>query len=238
MPENTAALKKPENKKPVARKDMSRFQWTLKEMKRNRVAYVMILPFMLIFCLFTVVPVLLSFVLSFTTFNMLEWPDFIYMDNYIRLFLDDDIFLTAIQNTMIFAAITGPVSYLMSFLIAWFINELEPKIRAVVTLVFYAPSISGAVYLIWQTAFSGDAYGYVNGTLIYLGLISTPIQFFQNADYVMPLCIIVALWTSLDTAFLRSLQVFRSLTARSMKQARLTASRTVGRNSGTSLCRP
>jgi len=203
MPENTAAAKKPENaKKPVARKDMTRFQWTLKEMKRNYVAYIMIAPFMIIFTLFTVVPVLLSFVLSFTTFNMLEWPEFIFMDNYIRLFLDDDIFLTAVQNTLIFAAITGPVSYLMSFLIAWFINELPPKVRAVVTLVFYAPSISGSVYLIWQTAFSGDAYGYVNGTLIYLGLISSPIQWFQNASYVMPLCIVVALWTSLGTAFL------------------------------------
>ncbi len=197
MPENTAAAKK-----PVARKDMSKFQWTLKEMKRNGVAYAMVAPFMILFTIFTVVPVLLSFVLSFTTFNMLEMPDFIFMDNYIRLFLDDDIFLKAVQNTLIFAAITGPVSYLLSFLIAWFINELEPKIRAVVTLIFYAPSISGSVYLIWQTAFSGDAYGYVNGVMIYLGLISTPIQWFTNASYVMPLCIVVALWTSLGTAFL------------------------------------
>ena len=197
MPENTAAAKK-----PVARKDMSKFQWTLKEMKRNGVAYAMVAPFMILFTIFTVVPVLLSFVLSFTTFNMLEMPDFIFMDNYIRLFLDDDIFLKAVQNTLIFAAITGPVSYLLSFLIAWFIDELEPKIRAVVTLIFYAPSISGSVYLIWQTAFSGDAYGYVNGVMIYLGLISTPIQWFTNASYVMPLCIVVALWTSLGTAFL------------------------------------
>lgn len=197
MPENTAAAKK-----PVSRKEMSKFQWTLKEMKRNGVAYAMVAPFMILFTIFTVVPVLLSFVLSFTTFNMLEMPDFIFMDNYIRLFLDDDIFLKAVQNTLIFAAITGPVSYLLSFLIAWFINELEPKIRAVVTLIFYAPSISGSVYLIWQTAFSGDAYGYVNGVMIYLGLISTPIQWFSNASYVMPLCIVVALWTSLGTAFL------------------------------------
>ncbi len=202
MPENTATAKKPESKKPVARKDMSRFQWTLKEMKRNYVAYIMIAPFMLIFLTFTVVPVLLSFVLSFTTFNMLEMPDIIFMDNYIRLFLDDDIFLTAVQNTLIFAAITGPVSYLLSFLIAWFINELPPRVRAIVTLVFYAPSISGAVYIIWQTAFSGDAYGYVNGMLINLGLITSPIQFFQDANYVMPLCIVVALWCSLGTAFL------------------------------------
>ena len=199
MSENTAAK---EVKRPTARKDMTMAQWTLKEMKRNKVAYVMIAPFFLIFTTFTVVPVILSLALSFTTFNMLEMPDFIFMDNYIRLFLDDDIFITAVQNTLIFAAITGPVSYILSFVIAWFINELAPKMRAFVTLIFYSPSISGAVYMIWGVIFSGDTYGYVNGMLINLGFITKPIQFFQNATYVMPLCIVVALWTSLGTAFL------------------------------------
>jgi len=200
MSDKTAVAK--ETKRAVNRKDMTRAQWTIHEMKRNWIAYVMIAPFMIVFCMFTVVPVVLSFILSFSTFNMLEMPDFIFMDNYIRLFLDDDIFTIALQNTLIFAAITGPVSYLMSFMLAWFINELEPRVRAVVTLIFYAPNISGAVYLIWQVAFSGDTYGYVNGMLIYLGIISTPIQFFQNATYIMPLCIVVALWTSLGAAFL------------------------------------
>ncbi len=201
MPEKTADTAQTP-KKAVSRSEMSKAAWTWKEMKRNKVAYALIAPFMILFTIFTVIPVVLSFVLSFTTFNMLEWPNFIFMDNYIRLFLDDDIFVIAVKNTLIFSAIVGPSSYILSFVLAWFINELPPKIRAVVTLIFYAPSISGAVYLIWTVLFSGDAYGYVNGILIYLNLISTPIQFFQNADYVMPLCIVVALWTSLGTAFL------------------------------------
>ena len=189
-------------KKAVSRKDMTMAQWTWKEMKRNWAAYLMVAPFMIIFTLFTIAPVVLSIVFSFTDFNLLEWPNFVFVDNYIRLFLDDDIFLTAVKNTFIFAIIVGPVSYLMSFMVAWFINELPPKIRAIVTLVFYAPSISGQVYLIWQTLFSGDAYGWVNSKLLEMGLVTEPIQFFQNADYVMPLCIVVALWTSLGTSFL------------------------------------
>ena len=201
MSQNTAAAT-PESNKPVSRKDMTMAQWTIKEMKRNYIGYVMLAPFYILFLTFTILPVVLSVVLSFTTFNMLEPPVFVFLDNYIRLFLDDDIFLLAVKNTFIFAAITGPVSYLLSFLVAWFINELPPKIRAIVTLVFYAPSISGQVYTIWATLFSGDAYGWVNGWLMQLGFITSPIQFFQNADYVMPLCIVVALWTSLGTAFL------------------------------------
>jgi len=200
MSQNAAAVEsKP---KPTARKDMTKAQWTLNEMKRNKVAYIMIAPFMILFLIFTVFPVLLSIILSFTQFNLLEMPKFIFMDNYIRLFLDDDIFLIACQNTLVFAAITGPVSYLMSLLIAWFINELTPKIRALVTLIFYAPSISGAVYLIWSVIFSDDSYGYANAWMLELGIITEPILWFHDEDYVMGLCIVVALWTSLGTSFL------------------------------------
>jgi multiple sugar transport system permease protein len=186
----------------VARKDMTRAQWTWKEMKRNKTAYLMVAPFMLIFCCFTVIPVALSIILSFTDFNMLEMPNPVWFENYVRLFLDDDIFIIAVKNTLIFAVIVGPVSYIMSLLIAWFINELSPKIRAIVTLIFYAPSISGQVYLVWQTLFSSDSYGWVNAWLVKLGIINEPIAWFSNASYVMPLCIVVALWTSLGTAFL------------------------------------
>ena len=189
-------------KRAVSRKDMTRWQWTWKEMKNNKVAYLMVLPFMLIFTLFTIVPVALSIIFSFTDFNMLEWPNFVFAENYVRLFLDDDIFIIAVKNTFIFAVIVGPISYLLSFMVSWFINELPPKIRSVITLIFYAPSISGQVYLIWQTLFSGDSYGWVNARLLEMGLTTSPIQFFQDADYVMPLCIVVALWTSLGTAFL------------------------------------
>jgi len=189
-------------KKAVSRKDMTKAQWTWKEMKRNKVGYVMIAPFMIVFTMFTVIPVALSIYFSFTNFNLLETPDFVGIDNYIRLFLDDDIFLICIKNTFMFAVIVGPASYLISFLVAWFINELSPMVRAIVTLIFYAPSIAGQVYLIWGTLFSGDSYGWVNATLINMGAISEPIVFFEDEDYVMPLCIVVALWTSLGTAFL------------------------------------
>ncbi len=194
--------KKTAEKKAVVRSEMTMAQWTWKEMKKNWAAYLMVAPYMIIFAMFTIVPVLLSAILSFTNFNMLEWPDFVFLNNYITLFFDDDIFLTAVTNTFIFAIIVGPVSYLLSFLVAWFINELPPRIRALVTLIFYAPSISGQVYMIWGTLFSADSYGWVNATLLELGLIDKEIAFFKDAAYVMPLCIVVALWTSLGTAFL------------------------------------
>ena len=195
-------MSKNTDKQVKTRKEMTNAEWTWFLVKRNKTAYFMIAPFMILFFIFTIIPVALSLVLSFTSFNMLEWPKFIFMDNYITLFLDDDLFVTALKNTFIFAAVTGPASYLISYIVAWFINELPPKVRAIVTLIFYAPSIAGNVYLIWGTLFSGDAYGWVNGILLDMGIIDTPILWFQNADYVMPLIIMVALWTSLGTSFL------------------------------------
>ena len=196
MSKQTAELK------AVARKDMTYRQWIWKEMRRNWVAYLLIAPYVIIFTLFTVVPVVLSVVISFTNFNMLQWPDFVGLENFINLFFADDIFLIACKNTLIFAAVVGPASYLISFLVAWFINELPPRIRAVVTLVFYAPSIAGSVYMIWGTLFAADSYGWINATLIEIGMITDPIAWFQDANYVMPLCIVVALWSSLGTSFL------------------------------------
>ena len=187
-------------------------------MKNNKTAYFMLAPFLLLFIIFTVLPVVLSIFLSLTDFNMLQMPHFLGIDNYMRLFLDDEIFILAIQNTMIFAAITGPVSYILALLVAWFINELPPKIRAVVTLIFYAPSISGNAYLIWKTLFSSDSYGWANAVLIKYGIITEPILWFQNADFVMPLCIVVALWTSLGTAFLSFIAGFQTID-RSMYEA-------------------
>lgn len=207
-----------ETKRPTQRSEMSKMQWTWKEMKKNKTAYFMLAPFFILFIIFTVLPVFLSIILSLTDFNMLQMPHWKGITNYTRLFLEDEIFILAVQNTLIFAAITGPVSYLLSLLIAWFINELPPKIRAVVTLVFYAPSISGQVYLIWKTLFSSDAYGWANATLMELGIINAPILWFENADYVMPLCIIVALWTSLGTAFLSFIAGFQTID-RSMYEA-------------------
>ncbi len=195
--------------KAVIRSDMSRFKWTLNEIRKNKVGYFMAAPFFILFFIFTVLPVVLSFLLSFTTFDLLNWPKFVFMDNYIRLFLDDDIFITAILNTLKFAIITGPGSYLLSMLFAWFINELRPKIRAVATLLFYAPSISGNIYMVWTFFFSSDQYGFVNAWGKKLGLLDEPVLWFQDEKYIFPLVVAVALWTSLGTSFLTFIAGFQ-----------------------------
>ncbi|MGI6148132.1 MAG: sugar ABC transporter permease [Firmicutes bacterium] len=173
-----------------------------KRVKQNKVSYLFVAPYGLLFFLFTVLPVGVAVVLSFTDYNMLQPPQWVGWKNYLRLFLADDVFLIAVKNTFVFAVITGPVSYLASFVFAWLINDLRPKIRAVLTLLLYAPSIAGSLYLIWTIIFSGDAYGLINSRLLYLGIIKDPIQFLTDPKWMMGVVIIVVLWMSLGTSFL------------------------------------
>ncbi len=180
-------------------------------MCRSKISYLYIAPYMTLFIIFTVLPVVISIFLSFTSFNVLEMPKFTGFENYSRLFFKDSVFITGIKNTIVFAAILGPGGYILSLMCAWFINELSPKIRAIVTLIFYAPSISGNAYLIWTIAFSGDDYGYVNSLLTRLGLITESIQFFTNPKYIVPVIIIISLWTSLGTGFLSMIAAFQGI---------------------------
>lgn len=170
--------------------------------REHRVHYLLMLPYALVFFLFTVLPVIISIYLSFTYFNVLEPPRFIGLQNYFKLFFNDDLFLTAIRNTLVFAAITGPVSYFLCLMLAWLINELPAKPRAVLTLMFYAPSISGGMYMIWSLLFSGDSHGFINGFLLDMGLITKPIQFLKDEATINTVIIIVVLWMSLGASFL------------------------------------
>lgn len=170
--------------------------------RRNRVCYYMIAPYFILFFLFTVLPVVISIALSFTYFNMLEFPTFIGWQNYIKLFLEDDIFLISLKNTLIFAVVTGPISYILCLLFAWIINEFSGKVRAFLTLIFYAPSICGNAYMVWNLILTGDRYGYLNGILLKLGILDEAILWMKTEKYVLPVLIVVQLWLSLGTGFL------------------------------------
>ena len=154
------------------------------------------------FFFFTVLPVVMSVAFSFTYYNMLEMPEFVGWKNYIKLFLEDDIFMVSLKNTLILAVVTGPVSYFLCLLFAWIINEFKGWLRAFLTLIFYAPSICGNAYVVWNLILSGDRYGYLNGILMKLGILDEAVIWMKTEKYVLPMLIVVQLWLSLGTGFL------------------------------------
>lgn len=174
------------------------------EMKRHKVSYLFLAPFLLFFILFTIIPVVTSIVLSFTYYNILETPKFIGLSNYRLLFVDDDIFLKAIGITLKFAIITGPVGYVMAFLLAWLISQIPIKYRFFYTLCFYTPSITSAVAMsvVWLYLFAGDRKGLINYWALRLGILNEPFLFLQDVRSIVPVIIIVSLWMSMGIAFL------------------------------------
>lgn len=210
---NSAVLEKAATESPLnnkARKPVDKFSvWY--RMKEKKACYFMMAPFLILFFIFTVLPVAISIGLSFTYFNMLQAPQWNGLLNYQTLFVEDSIFLICVRNTLVFGLITGPVSYMLCFVFAWMINDLNPKVRTILTVILYAPSISGGVYTIWTYIFSGDQYGLVNSFLMQLGLIQDPIRWLEDSQYVLTIVIIVQLWLSLGTGFLTFIAGFQSL---------------------------
>lgn len=160
------------------------------------------LPFCVLFICFTIIPVVISFGMSFTDFDMFNTSEFVGFENYKTLFMDDDIFYLALKNTLVFAVISAPIGYILSFLMAWGINQL--KFKSLFSLAFYIPSITSSIAMsvVWLYFFSSDRYGLINNALINLGIINEPILWNQNPNTILPVIIIISIWLSMGNGFL------------------------------------
>ena len=179
-----------------------KIQYGWKNAKRMKICYLFLAPYAVLFTTFFILPIVTSIYYGFTYYNILEPARFIGFQNYINLVLQDEVFLTAVKNTFVIAVITGPIGYILSFLFAWFINELPRWLRTIAVVVFYAPSIAGGAFYIFSIIFQGDAYGYLNSILLQFGLIDAPLLWLLDPRYILPVVIIVSLWMSMGTGFL------------------------------------
>lgn len=179
--------------------------------KYNIYGYAFMSVFFVLFFVFTIIPVFQAIYQSFTRYDMINPEEFVGLKNYKLLLLDDDIFILAIKNTLIFACITGPVCFFLSFFIAWVINQMKGK--TLFALAFYAPSVlsSVAISVVWLYFFSGDRYGLVNNILINIGIISSPIQWTTDENYILLIIILVQIFTGMGTNFLVFLAGFQNM---------------------------
>lgn len=187
---------------------MRRLTLLRKDIWRSRISYLFIAPFVISFIGFILLPILVALSLSFFRYNAISAPVFIGWTNFLDVLSKDKIFLQyAIPNTFKFALIVGPGGYILSFVLAWIINQLPNRIRDIFTLLIYAPSlVSGtALTVVWVVIFSGDRVGYLNSTLIKMGIFNQPILWLQNPIYFMDIMIIISLWASMGVGFLAML---------------------------------
>ena len=173
--------------------------------KEDKKSYLMLSPYILLFSVFILIPVIMAVMLSFTYFDVINEPSFTGLLNYITLFTQDEVFLKfVLPNTFLYALIVGPGGYVLSFLLAWMLAQIQALPRTILALCLYTPSMLGSVFIgvIWKTIFSGDQSGWMNSILMQWGLIDTPIQFLLTKDYFMLIMIIVSLWSSMGIGFL------------------------------------
>lgn len=181
---------------------------------KYREDYLFMLPYLVLFATFTVIPVVISIGFSFTHFDIIQAPYFVGIKNYANLLINDSLFPLALKNTLLLAVITGPIGYFLSLALAWLLNEFGTRVRSILTLFFYAPVISGGAFLIWQIIYSGDSYGYLNGVLLNLGIIYKPIQWLTDSNYMTASAIVMILWMSFGTGFLSLIAGFKNVDKR------------------------
>lgn len=174
----------------------------------NRAAYGFLTPYLLLFTTFIIIPMVIAVGLSFTSFDTIQAPTFRGFLNYINLLTQDEIFMqNVLPNTIVYALIVGPGGYVLSFIVAWALSQLTSVPRTILAVIFYSPSMTGAVAMtvLWKIIFSGDQMGYINNWLMNLGILDEPIIWLTDARYLLPIMIIVALWSSMGVGFLAML---------------------------------
>ena len=174
----------------------------------KKTPYLFLLPYLLLFTVFIIIPTGMAVMLSFTNYNAVQTPEFVGLTNYINLLTQDTIFLQyVLPNTLVFSIIVGVGGYLLSFVLAWSLSQLSKGPRTVLALILYSPSMTAGVAMsvVWRTVFLGSQSGIANYALIALGIINEPILWLSNAAYIMPIVIIVALWSSMGVGFLAML---------------------------------
>ncbi|MBU1019814.1 MAG: sugar ABC transporter permease, partial [Firmicutes bacterium] len=182
------------------------------ELNRDKYStLLLILPYILLFATFIIIPVIVAVGLSFTYFDLIRSPrlaDLYGMYNYVVLITQDENFLKyVIPNTLKYAIIVGPGGYILAFVMAWMLSQIQATPRKLISLALYTPSMVGPVFIsvVWRTLFSGDTSGYINAILLKYELIDEAIQFLQSPEYLLNIMIFVSLWSSMGIGFLAML---------------------------------
>lgn len=189
----------------VKKKKHSRKRSKIARRDNNPNGYLFVFPYALIFTIFILVPVILAVILSFTNFNAIEFPSWVGFLNYITLITNDDVFMQyVLPNTVVYAVVVGVGGYVLSFILAWALCNLSKVPRTIFALILYSPSLTTGVAMavLWKVIFSGDQTGLLNSWLMSLGVITEPVIWLINADYVLPIVIIIGLWSSMGIGFL------------------------------------
>lgn len=157
------------------------------------VAYSFILPNLIGFCLFTLIPVIFSLLLSFCQWDSGNPIKFVGLDNFVRLFTKDSSFRIALVNTIYYTVVTVPLTLGLALFLAILMNK-KLKGRVFFRSVLFFPYVASlvAVAVVWMALFNPDR-GPVNSLLMAIG-ISNPPRWAASTTWAMPTIIGLTVW--------------------------------------------
>ena len=160
------------------------------------IAWLMSSPALILLLLFMVVPILLTFGLSFTNARLISPnpPRFVGLDNFIRAFTDDPTFIKSLINTAIFAAVVVPVQSGIALVLAILVNQKVKGVTAFRTMIFM-PVVTSMVVVSILWSFFYEERGLVNSMLnTFTGGAWTAIAWLQEPGTAMPAIIVLSIW--------------------------------------------
>ena len=154
--------------------------------------YMCILPWLIELVFLTLGPVVFSFIMSLTRWDMINPPQFVGLGNYSTIFLDDDRFLQSMKVTAIYAGSAVPLGLVISLALAMLLN-LNVKGMRVFRSIFYIPAIlpGVAVAMVWIVVFRYQG-GVFNSILGAVGV--EPIKWLTSTEWALPSFVIMSLW--------------------------------------------
>lgn len=161
--------------------------------KQSVAGYIFILPFIIGFLVFTIIPMISSLYLSFTDYSILGSPKWVGLKNYAKIFTKDSKYLKSLKVTFFYAFASVPLKLLMALVVAMIMTK-KTKLTGIYRAVYYLPSIIGgsvAVAVMWKQLFSSS--GVINSVLQALGLDVT-ISWIGNPKTAIWVLILLSVW--------------------------------------------
>jgi len=159
--------------------------------QQNIAGYLFTGPAILFFLLFNLLPVILAFYLSFTNYDVLSRRDWIWFENYIRLF-QDEIFLLTLKNILLYVIMYVPSMLIISLSFAILLNTKISGMKFFRT-IYYVPGLTSAVAAstVWLWLLNPE-YGLVNQILSYFGIVGP--AWLSRSDTALISIVVVTLW--------------------------------------------
>jgi putative chitobiose transport system permease protein len=174
--------------------------------KRSLTPYLFLAPALALIAIFVLYPIGSVVYYSFTSYDIVRPPEFIGLDNY-RQLVADPTFWKALTNSLVYLIAT-PTLILLSIVLAIVVNRRLRGIH-VFRALYYIPAISGsiAIGISWRWLF--DRNGFINGVLLWLGVLKEPVQWLSDPSLVLPIAIMLTIWAGVgyySVIFLAGLQ--------------------------------